>query len=549
MTSSKRLRLAVVTDIHHGPDVLTKKGSAALGLLSHFVHFCKHHRPDMVIDLGDRVNNESPEADQRRLLEVAREFKKITAPRMHLMGNHDLACLSRDENQSALDMPAHSTSLDIHGWHLVFWQAETANYWPNGCQASDCDLEWLREDLASTSLSSLVFTHLPLDAASMTGNFYFHSNPRLARYGNDAQIRSILDDSGKVKLCLAGHTHWNRWQAVNGITYVSLPSLTESFMTPPEPAGAWSLIDIEPHQTTIQVIGLEPMHTTITLSPKSTPWIKPLPPLDQGSAEPSHIEATTSLANIRAVLFDLDGVFYAGDQPLPGGAKILSYLRENKVPFMAITNNARKSPAFYAQRLASMGVDFPAERIVTSAQVAAEVVADQQPDAVFVVGSSWLHECVLAHGLRIDAAQAQVVIAGMDETVTLAELDQACLLIRDGAKLVVTNPDQSLPTPRGRIPSGGALRAYLETATGQQAMIIGKPEPHMFERALQHMSVAACQTLMVGDTVETDIIGAKKAGLMSAYLGSASDLSLSVSAVAANLSQLADIMSQQIYCP
>lgn len=76
-------------------------------------------------------------------------------------------------------------------------------------------------------------------------------------------------------------------------------------------------------------------------------------------------------------------------------------------------------------------------------------------------------------------------------------------------------------------------------------MIIGKPEQHMFERALQHMSVAACQTLMVGDTVETDIIGAKKAGLMSAYLGSASDLSLSVSAVAANLSQLADIMS---YC-
>ena len=88
-------------------------------------------------------------------------------------------------------------------------------------------------DLAATSLPSIVFMHVPLDGSDMTGNYYFEANPDLSRYTDTSRIREVLRDAGNVVLCVAGHVRWNKLNTVDGIPYLSLQSLTESFTTAP----------------------------------------------------------------------------------------------------------------------------------------------------------------------------------------------------------------------------------------------------------------------------------------------------------------------------
>jgi 4-nitrophenyl phosphatase len=434
--------------------------------------------------------------------------------------------------------------MDLQGWHLVFWQAETGNYWPDGCEVSDADLEWLRADLSAASLPCIVCSHLPLGPCAMHGNYYFQNNPRFARYGRDKEIRAVLESSAKVVLCLAGHTHWNRYQVHSNITYVSLQSLTESFTTFPDPAGARAWMELESDRGCLRVYGRDWLEIVFPLQCESRPWVKPLKSFDRRAKEPS-LQNEAKLRALGAVLFDLDGVFYQGEHPLPGGAWLLSLLRRMGLPFMALTNNARKPPSFYSQRLAAMGVDFPARLILTSAEVAAAYLAQEETGSVFVIGSPWLEECVQRQGLKIDARDVEVVLAGMEENLTLEDLAWACLQVRSGARLVVTNPDRSLPTPEGRIPSAGALQAYLETASGYKAQIIGKPARFMFEQAVKTLGVDPRATLMVGDTWDTDILGAKQAGLQTAFLGDLSEGAKDVELAAPDLKCLTELLLQK----
>jgi len=104
----------------------------------------------------------------------------------------------------------------------------------------------------------------------------------------------------------------------------------------------------------------------------------------------------------------------------------------------------------------------------------------------------------------------------MDRQVTYNKLKQATLLIRSGLPFIGTNPDRTFPTPQGLVPGSGAILAALEAATDQTPLILGKPSPEMYQVAMERMSVRPENTLVIGDRLETDIVGAQRLGCLTA---------------------------------
>ena len=277
---AEELTLALVTDIHNGRASLTKRGPEAPRLVGEFVEFVESRSPDLVVELGDRVTDTDTATDRASLEQLADLFSDLTVPRTHILGNHDLVNLSRDDNEQLLGQSFTSSSLDLRGWHLVFWQADVTMTTSHDPRLTEDDLAWLEADLAATELPSVVFSHVPLDGASMTGNYYFQANPQFATYGNVERAQQIITRSPQVVACVAGHVHWNHLSRIAGVPYVTLQSLTESFTTRGEAAASWATITLDErlHWTGH---GADPIELSIDLGDADRRWTPPLPPFDE----------------------------------------------------------------------------------------------------------------------------------------------------------------------------------------------------------------------------------------------------------------------------
>lgn len=149
-------------------------------------------RPDFAIDLGDRISDIDAETDRRLQAEVAGVMAGLEVPRLHLMGNHDVVHLDAVANAGLLETEMRHRVVEAGGWRLLLWQADVSIDWTRGFTASDRDLDWLRRTLAADDRPTVVLSHLPLDSASMEGNYYFQHNPQFAGYSNGAEIRRIV---------------------------------------------------------------------------------------------------------------------------------------------------------------------------------------------------------------------------------------------------------------------------------------------------------------------------------------------------------------------
>lgn len=229
-------------------------------------------------------------------------------------------------------------------------------------------------------------------------------------------------------------------------------------------------------------------------------------------------------SSIAAVITDMDGVLWRGDEPLPGIVELFDWFKESGTPFALATNNSSKTPADYAAKLARMGVqDIPESSIVTSATATAAYMRAHYPSGarLHVVGMSSLRTALEDAGFELydDTAEpVQAVVSGVDFELTYDKLRRAAFHIRAGADFVGTNPDKTFPTPDGLTPGAGSILAALATATDRQPLIIGKPGRPMFDAALALLQTPADQTLMIGDRLDTDIDGARDAGLRTALV-------------------------------
>lgn len=221
------------------------------------------------------------------------------------------------------------------------------------------------------------------------------------------------------------------------------------------------------------------------------------------------------LSSIKHLIVDMDGVLYRGGQRLPGARRFLSYLVQKQMAFVLATNNSTQTPRQYIRKLAAMDIEVTEERIVTSALASAlylERVAG--PGArVYAIGEEGLLSALRDRGFLLADQRAEYVVVGLDRQVTWDKLRTAALAIRAGATFIGTNPDTTLPTEQGLVPGNGAILAALETATEVSPLIIGKPRPTLLEMAMEHMGVGREGTAVVGDRLETDILGGRNAGI------------------------------------
>ena len=276
MIMQKPLTIAVISDIHHGPDRFGKKGDEALELLKRVVGQFNSMEIDLVIDLGDRISNADPANDRRHIADVASVFKSVVQERHHLIGNHDVVHLSVDEQEKILDSSLQHHSLDRQGWHLVIWNPSCVLHEGEGFRLEPGDLEWLTSDLASADLPSVVFSHMPVDTGSMTGNYYFER--RFAhgeQHRNASLARDLIENSDKVIAVVSGHVHWNQLHVMDGIPHFSLQSLSETFTTHPHAAGSWALLTLG-DTVEFEVFGRDPAMYRVPVKNTSHHWLPPM---------------------------------------------------------------------------------------------------------------------------------------------------------------------------------------------------------------------------------------------------------------------------------
>ncbi len=224
---------------------------------------------------------------------------------------------------------------------------------------------------------------------------------------------------------------------------------------------------------------------------------------------------TTLAQQYDCLLVDLDGTVFRGNSAIDGAVQALDQV-ESRTLF--ITNNASRSAAQVADHLNDLGFRASSEDVVTSAQTAAHVLADQLPadSRVLIVGTDSLADEISAVGLspvrRWDDDPAAVV-QGHSPDTGWPELAEAALAIRAGALWVAANVDRTLPSERGLLPGNGAMVAALRAATDAEPQIAGKPAPTLLNDAVARGEFQS--PLVVGDRLDTDIAGANAADLPS----------------------------------
>ena len=225
---------------------------------------------------------------------------------------------------------------------------------------------------------------------------------------------------------------------------------------------------------------------------------------------------------IAAFLIDMDGVLYHGDRALPGAAEFLSAI--SKKPMLFVTNNPILPPARVARKLSELGLgEYRPAQVLTSAEATANWLSSQRPGfRFFSVGASGLNEALSKVG-TFDADHADYVVVGEGAGLDYESLARGInLILNHGAQLVATNPDTTVDAVRdGKpwvLPGGGALVAPFAAATNTSPIVIGKPQPLLYKMALERLSVAPENCLMVGDRPDTDVAGAAALGMPTALV-------------------------------
>ncbi|KAA9396654.1 HAD-IIA family hydrolase [Haloarcula sp. CBA1130] len=211
-------------------------------------------------------------------------------------------------------------------------------------------------------------------------------------------------------------------------------------------------------------------------------------------------------------LLDLDGVVYLGDEALPDAAESVNRLYEMNKEARFLTNDPRPKRQTIASNLRNLGIDAGEDEIITSGWATAHYLSQQGVTTAAVVGSEELQTELQEAGIEITEDNPEAMVVGADRHTSYQDIQRAARHIHRGATFVGTNPDGSFPTPEGPSPGAGAIVQAVEAAAGTTPTIVGKPEPLMFEMALDELADDV-QPVVIGDNPATDVLGAHRAGL------------------------------------
>jgi 3',5'-cyclic-AMP phosphodiesterase len=231
------LTIGLITDIHAGLDNEYIRGSLALKLFDEALNALLLEQPAMLVELGDRTNDDSVEIRRSNVAELGRRFSLLSVPRHHLLGNHDY--LPIEEQEQLLNTKLSNHSVIVEGWQLIFLY--TFNGTVEGGLTQE-DLAWLEQTL---------------DGIPTKGNILFDAIPHYLTPAGHEKARAIMEASGKVWLAVNGHTHWNRLECVNDIAYLHLTAVTPLVQNKEE-TTAYSILTLNDNAITVKVLGREP---------------------------------------------------------------------------------------------------------------------------------------------------------------------------------------------------------------------------------------------------------------------------------------------------
>jgi glycerol 3-phosphatase-2 len=214
-------------------------------------------------------------------------------------------------------------------------------------------------------------------------------------------------------------------------------------------------------------------------------------------------------------MLDLDGVVYIGPEAVPGAPEQLARAAEAGMHLAYVTNNASRTPDTVAEHLRRLGIPVDDGDVVTSAQAAARLLADQLGEGapVFVIGGEGLEVALAEQGLKPVQdrdADPRAVVSGYSGQLRWSTVVTGALLVRDGLPWVASNTDMTVPTPHGPGPGNGVLVDVVARFADREPVVAGKPEPPLFEETLRR--VGGTRPLVVGDRLDTDIEGANRTG-------------------------------------
>lgn len=216
----------------------------------------------------------------------------------------------------------------------------------------------------------------------------------------------------------------------------------------------------------------------------------------------------------KAFLIDMDGVIVKGRHLIPGALEFVDRLQTGAYPFLFLTNNSYHTPDQLRERLLNIGINVGVENFYTSAMATASFLRYQKPKcSAYVIGGEGLIEELRKHDVKITQESPDYVIVGETEEYDYRRIVEATHLIREGAKFIATNPDLTGPTGRGPVPACGALVAPIAKVTGVTPYFLGKPNPAMMYWARKKIKVHSASCFMIGDRMDTDILGGLEAGM------------------------------------
>lgn len=225
---------------------------------------------------------------------------------------------------------------------------------------------------------------------------------------------------------------------------------------------------------------------------------------------------------MKSIISDMDGVIYRGKQLVPGAQDFVQRLLASQIPFLFLTNNAEQTPIDLKLKLEQLGISgLTEDNFITAAMATAMFLKAQNrkptPKA-FVIGGGGLMNELYNVGFSISESNPDYVIVAKSTSFGYEQLKKAIHFIDNGAKFIGTNPDMIDPVEGGLEPAAGVILAAISAATGKKPYIVGKPNALMMTLATRKLGVHPDNAVMIGDRMDTDIVGGMEAGMTTALV-------------------------------
>lgn len=223
----------------------------------------------------------------------------------------------------------------------------------------------------------------------------------------------------------------------------------------------------------------------------------------------------TSTQRPHVLLLDLDGTVYAGDHEVPGAAAFIRDAHAAGIRTIFVTNRSNRTPEEVCAQLASFNVECTVDDIVSTADGTAQYL---RSGSAYVIGEYGLTHALETRGITLTDKNPDYVVVSLDRQFSYDKLKTATRLISEGATYIATNLDPRLKLGSFYMPGTGSIVASVTMASGQAPIVIGKPERHLMEMALERCGCTKTEALVIGDGIDTDIAAGINAGIDSVLL-------------------------------